>query len=144
MYRTIVLAYEGSAFSAGALRQGLALARLCAAQLHVLGIAVRSGGMAIAESVGADDVWGRGQQDLERNLQTAMQEIRGQHGAALSCIRHGDPAIEIASYAREVNADLVVLGHAGKGPLARWLQGSVGVRLLDELPCSLLVATDKS
>jgi nucleotide-binding universal stress UspA family protein len=142
MYQNIVLAYDGSRFSAGALRQGLELAKLCGAQLHVLGIAVRTGGMAIAESVGPDDVWGRGQKDLEKSVETAVQEIRDQHVSVLACIRQGDPAVEISRYAQEVAADLVVLGHAGKGLLMRWFQGSVGARLLNELPCSLLVATD--
>jgi nucleotide-binding universal stress UspA family protein len=43
-------------------------------------------------------------------------------------------------YVEEVGADLVVLGHTNKGLLARWLQGSIGARLLNQLPCSLLVA----
>jgi nucleotide-binding universal stress UspA family protein len=144
MYRKIVLAYDGSDFSADALRQGVGLAKLCEAQLHLLGIVVTTGGMAIAESVGPDDVWGRGRKSLEKSMESALQEIRGQHASALVCIRHGDPALEIARYAREVDADLVVLGHAGKGLLTRWLQGSVGANLLKELPCSLLVATGRA
>jgi nucleotide-binding universal stress UspA family protein len=56
-----------------------------------------------------------------------------------SVVRSGDPAVEIAAYAHEIGASLVVLGHTGKGALARWFQGSVGAKLLDHLPCSLLI-----
>jgi nucleotide-binding universal stress UspA family protein len=52
----------------------------------------------------------------------------------------GEPAAEIAGYAREVNADLVVVGHRKKGLLERWWSGQTGAYLSDHLTCSLLIA----
>ena len=140
MYRKILLAYDGSTFSAAALRQGSGLANLCKAELHLLSIVTTTGGMAIAEAVGPDDVWGVVQQDLERCKETIVEELHAQGISVTTCVRHGDPAAEIVAYAHEIEADLVVIGHTGKGLLSRWIQGSVGVTLLDYLPCSLLVA----
>ena len=42
--------------------------------------------------------------------------------------------------AREMNADLIVVGHRDQGTLARWLNGSVGASILHHPPCSVLVA----
>lgn len=142
MYRKILLAYDGSTFSAAALRQGAELATLCKAELHLLSVAVTTGGMAIAEAAGPEDVWGLEHQKLERVVEAAVQDLRSQGLTVIACVRYGDPAIEIAAYAHEIEADLVVLGHTtAKGMLTRWLQGSVGAKLLDHLPCSLLVAS---
>lgn len=144
MYRKIVLAYDGSEAGAAALRQGTALAAQLGAELHVLGVAATGGGLAIAESVGADDVWGREQRELARLLQAAADDARVQGLQVTTCLRQGHPPGEIAAYVREIGADLLVLGHSEKGIFARWLQGSVGAALLSELPCSLLVAMDVS
>lgn len=45
-----------------------------------------------------------------------------------------------ASTAREMNADLIVVGHRDQGTLARWLNGSVGASILHHPPCSVLIA----
>ena len=52
----------------------------------------------------------------------------------------GDPGKEIAAVAREIGANLVVVGHRPTGPLARWWFGSVGTYLIEHLQCSVLVA----
>ena len=143
MYRTILLAYDGSTFSAAVLRQGAELANLCKAELHLLSIVVTTGAMGMAESVGSSDVWGLEQEQLQRVAEAAVQDLHRQGLTVITCVRYGDPAVEIAAYAHEVGADLVVLGHTSKGMLTRWFQGSVGAKLLDHLPCSLLVATGK-
>lgn len=139
MFRNIVVAHDGSAPAAAAVRQAGELAALCGARIHILGIATTGGGMAIAESVGADDVWGREWKSLESAVAAAAQAISGLASAPTTQLRRGDPAREIAAYVRETGADLLVLGRSDKGVIARWLQGSVGVRLLKQLPCSLLV-----
>jgi nucleotide-binding universal stress UspA family protein len=143
MYKKILLAYDGSAFSAAALRQGAELAGLCKAELHVLSIVATTGGMAIAEAVGSGDVCGVEQQGMQQVIDAAAHELGRQGLAIVTCVRSGDPSTEIAAYAREMDVDLVVLGHTAKGMLTRWLQGSVGATLLERLPCSLLVATGK-
>jgi nucleotide-binding universal stress UspA family protein len=141
MYRKILLAYDGSTFSAAVLRQGAELANLCKAELHLLSIVVTTGAMGMVESVGSIDVWAMEQEKLQRVVEAAVQDLHQQGLTVVSCVRYGDPAIEIAAYAHEIDADLVVLGHTSKGMLTRWFKGSVGAKLLDHLPCSLLIAT---
>ena len=52
--------------------------------------------------------------------------------------RAGDPVREIVSYAAETNADLVVLGTHGRGPVAHMLMGSVAERVVRTAPCPVL------
>lgn len=51
----------------------------------------------------------------------------------------GDPGPEIRAVAKEINADLVVIGHRQHGTLARWWSGSVATYLIDHLDCSMLI-----
>lgn len=141
MYKTILLAYDGTTYSEHVLQRGAELARTCQARLYLLSIVVTTGNMAIAEAVGSTDVWGMEQSALEKNVNKAIQTLKEQGMDVSASIRSGDPDIEIVRYARELNADLVILGHTTKGMLTRWLQGSLCAKLLDQLPCNLLVVT---
>jgi len=140
MYKTIVMAYDGSSFSGAALAHASALADLTKAELHILSIASTSGSMAVAESLGGGDIWGQEEQELRERVEVTLKELSDQGLRVVGRVRCGDPADQIIAYAHEVKANLVVLGHVHKGALGRWLHGSVGVKLLDHLPCSLLVA----
>jgi nucleotide-binding universal stress UspA family protein len=142
MYRTIVLAYDGHPSGAAALEQAAELARICDAPLHLLGVAATSGGMSLAESVAGQDAWAAQEAACRKQVGEAAGRLRDEGLEVTEALRSGEPAQQIAEYARECGADLVVLGHTGKGVVARWMQGSVGARLLDRLPCSLLVAME--
>jgi len=142
VFTRILLAFDGSAPCATALRHSADLARLAGAELHLLGIVVTSGYMATAEGVGGVDVWGMERAKLQPALDAAIAEIAAQGITAIATVREGEPAAEINAYACTIKADLIVLGHTRKGMFARWLEGSVGTRLLAKLPCSLLIATD--
>lgn len=58
-------------------------------------------------------------------------------------VRVGDPTVEIADLAREVHADLIVIGaHKRKG-LARALHRSTYARIVRQAPCSVLTALSR-
>ena len=139
MYKTILLAYDGTTYSQRVLQHGADLARLCQAQLHLLSIVDTTGNMAIAEAIGPGDVWGLEQENLQQLVQSALAELKAQGLHVSASLRSGAPDIEIVNHARQIHADLVMLGHTSKGMLTRWLQGSVCGKLLDHLPCNLLV-----
>ena len=142
MYRKILLAHDGTHFVAPALRQAEELARHCGAELHLLGVVVINTATAIAEGFGGgSDAWGYEQSALEQSLNDAAQALRDKGLTVGISIRLGNPGAEIANAAHELKADLVVIGHSGKGVLGRLFQGSVGAELLSNLPCSLLIAT---
>jgi nucleotide-binding universal stress UspA family protein len=144
MYQRILLAYDGSSFGEAALREGAELARLCGAELHLLGVTDSNGGLGLAATVGVMDVLGSEGEALQRSLESVGHELHAQGLRVLACVRQGDPVRELDAYVRQQKIDLLVLGHSGKGLLARWLQGSVGAEMLKHLPCSLLVVKTRN
>ena len=66
--------------------------------------------------------------------------IGAQGECAATCdVRAGDPATEIVAWAREHAADLIVVGHRGRNPLAKILLGSVARSVIESAPCPVLV-----
>ena len=52
----------------------------------------------------------------------------------------GNPAQIIGTVAKEIAADLVVVGHQRKSFLSRWWSGSTKTCLSDHVGCSILIA----
>ncbi len=52
----------------------------------------------------------------------------------------GQPAEMIAARARAMEADLIIVGNRGRGPLATSVLGSVSAGVIDRAPCPVLVA----
>ena len=139
MFQKILVAYDGSACGSVALEKGADLAKLCDAELHLLGIVATTGFMALAEGAGSMDIWGMERERLEQALDTAAHGLAARGVKIVSTIREGDPEVEIINFIHEIKADLVVIGHTRKGLFSRWLVGSVGADLLANLPCSVLI-----
>jgi nucleotide-binding universal stress UspA family protein len=55
----------------------------------------------------------------------------------------GDPAELIGGVAREIGADLIVVGHRPQGLFSRWWSGSMTQNLLGHIECSLLVSRNE-
>ncbi|WP_353227846.1 universal stress protein [Novosphingobium sp.] len=142
MYQSIVVAYDGTGPSDAALRRGAELARVCGAQLHLLGIVISQGGLLLDPAVVPIELLQTERHYLLEALANSVRDLEQLGQTALTAVRDGDAAREIIGYVHENHCDLVVIGHGGGGILARWFEGSVGTRLLDQLPCSLLVAID--
>ena len=49
----------------------------------------------------------------------------------------GEPAEEIGAFAREIGADLIVVGHRQQTAFQRWWSGPSGAYLIDYTDCSL-------
>jgi nucleotide-binding universal stress UspA family protein len=80
--------------------------------------------------------------DMYRSCQRAVDsEISPMvtHPGAEIVVRRGRAAAVITSEVRQWNADLVVLGSHGRGWVDRLLIGSTSERLLNVLPCSIMV-----
>jgi nucleotide-binding universal stress UspA family protein len=52
----------------------------------------------------------------------------------------GQPSEEIGNFAKQVGADLIVVGHRRQSAFDRWWSGPKGAYLMDYTECSLLVA----
>lgn len=78
-------------------------------------------------------------------LETAEREIRSARSDLViePVLLRGRPASWIVEEAREMPADLVVVGHRGQGRWESMLLGSVSSEVVDHAPCPVLVARDE-
>ncbi|GHF52417.1 universal stress protein [Seohaeicola zhoushanensis] len=138
MYRTVLLAYDGSLEGRLALREGARLAQVCGSRVVLV---------AVMEPTPEFVVGDGGSVYIPPDRTTEVQAILDEGLARLvrmglvpeARLETGHPADRISHLAKEVGADLVVVGHHKQGPMARWLLGSVTATLSDKLTCSLLV-----
>lgn len=140
MYRTILLAYDGSQQGREALDQGAKLATLCQARVYLFSVVAHELGVTLAEAAAPSDLPEREYQEVHRVLTEGAEELRRAGLFVEVRLSTGNPAEEIGRMAHEVGADLIVVGHREQGALSRWWRGSVGASLLAYAPCSLLVA----
>lgn len=139
MYRTVLLAYDGSKEGRLALREGTRLAQICGAQVVLLAVVDATAAMTMGDVAAAGAVV-RQTEDYQAILDEGAQRLIGFGLTPVSRLETGDPVERIAAVAEEVGADLVVVGHHRQGLLSRWLRGSVTAALNDRLSCSLLAA----
>ena len=142
-YRTILLAYDGSNDGRSVLVQGADLARSCQAKAHLLAVVSPKAGHAFATSLSNTD-------PMEQTLffrNTVEDGVRFFRKRGIDVEGHtarGEPVEEIARLAKEVHADLVVVGHRPHGALARWWSTPTCVSLLDAVHCGVLVCRQES
>ena len=135
MFDTIVWATDGSQTADRALEVAKTLAHEHGASLVVVHVAqhyATKTGLAVYAD---EDV-------VKAKLEETVQQLSNDgFRPTLKIVDHvgPQPAHEIADIAREVGADLVVIGTRGHGPIAGLVLGSVVLRLLHISPC-LVVA----
>ena len=140
MYRKILLAYDGTQPGREALSQGTDLAALCRARVCLLAVVAPELGITLAEAAAPSDLPGREREEVQRVLTEGAEELRKAGLSVETRLAAGNPAEEIGRAAREVGADLIVIGHREQTAFARLWSGSVGLSLLAHVPCSVLVA----
>lgn len=140
MYRTILLSYDGSREAREALRQGADLARAISAAVHLLAIITPEQSEPLAEGGASSGLTELEREEVRRVLDEGAAHLRSAGLGVQAHLAYGNAAEEIGRVARQVGADLVVVGHREQGRLSRWWRGSVGASLLSHAPCSILVA----
>ncbi len=139
MYKTIVLAYDGSIEGRAALREGVLLGLRCRARIHLLAVVAETTGIKMAEGIHAGPM-AHQQTTYAAILQEAVDKLKALGVTVGAQLVDGEPAQAIAAYATQVGADLVVVGHRKQSLLQRWWSGPTGAYLTDYLNCSLLIA----
>ncbi|HEY9855298.1 MAG TPA: universal stress protein [Stenomitos sp.] len=135
--RRILLATEGSACSNEAIQQFTELFEDHPAELFVLSvIAMPTYSFALPHEIEACNR--EADQALEALDQAIADLARAGH-AAHAMVRVGDPAQTIVQVARELGAQLIVVGTHGRQGLERIVDGSVAEAVLRHAPCAVLV-----
>jgi nucleotide-binding universal stress UspA family protein len=81
--------------------------------------------------------------DLRESCAKELAQLQGEAGQGVEVdtrLLEGDPARELTILAREMGADLLVLGNTGVSGLAETVFGSVAQKVVRRAPCSVLVA----
>jgi nucleotide-binding universal stress UspA family protein len=139
MYKKVLLAYDGSLEGAVALREGAILAKRCGAEVFLLSVVPHLAGLQVAEGVHGGVV----AHELDRYrevLARGVDRLTKLGFKPVSKLAVGDPARVIGEFAKEVKADLVVVGHRKRNLLERWWSGDAGGYISDHIGCSLLIA----
>ena len=139
MYKTILLAYDGSQEGQLVLREGATLAQICCAKVVLLAVVDLNTGIAMAGTVGPGAAQ-RQTEDYQSVLDEGLEQLTQMGLVPVGRLETGEPVDCIADVAAETGADLVVVGHHRQNLLGRWLLGSVTEALIDKLECSLLAA----
>jgi nucleotide-binding universal stress UspA family protein len=71
-------------------------------------------------------------------LEEVLSEADRQRFHAQLEIEQGSPFVQIVTYAKRFDIDLIVLGTHGRGPIAHMLMGSVAERVVRKAPCPVL------
>jgi nucleotide-binding universal stress UspA family protein len=139
MFKHILLAYDGTAEGAVALREGALLAKTCRAKVFLLSVIPSSSGVQMAEGV-FGGVVGKQIESYKELLERAVARLKLLGFQPAARLVMGEPAPTIGAVAREIRADLVVVGHRQQTLLSRWWSGSTHAYLSDYIGCSLLIA----
>jgi nucleotide-binding universal stress UspA family protein len=142
-YRTIVVGVDFSATSHDAIRIATAIARdMPACQVHLLHVAEEP--VCDAWTVAAPPVDATGVRwpwlEHARQRLEAVAGTLAINPARLTCaVVVGSPHRDIARYALEHRADLIVVGSHGYGPVKHLLLGSVAEDVVRQATCRVLV-----
>jgi nucleotide-binding universal stress UspA family protein len=105
--RHIVCPIDFSSPALGSLRIASAIARQRRAELRAVHV-VPSQGLAVPEPLGSLE-----RQALMSRLRASLEEVTSSFHLIGSAIRRGDPGTQILRFARELPADLIVIGAPG-------------------------------
>ena len=132
-----VVAVDGSPSSWRALRMASELARCVDATLVLLHVAEP----AVPSSFDPAPAWVRAEERARLNGEHVLRVARSLAGEVVAaCELHfGDPAAVICRRARELQADLVVVGSRDLGRINRLLLGSVSKTVAAQADCSVLI-----
>jgi nucleotide-binding universal stress UspA family protein len=125
-----------------ALEYGRALARVFGASLTVLHVAedLLTASFGIEGYVGGYPDFQRSVEEGARKQLDALlsDEDRAELGAIAVLRTSGSPALTIVNYAKDVGADLIIMGTHGRGAMAHLLMGSVAERVVRTASCPVL------
>lgn len=130
---TIVVGYDGS----DAARRALARVRVLGERASkVIVVAVATD----LRSEGLGSPLAGGPVDTRRLLDEALDLLGPPERIAVEVrMASGDPAVVLVEIARDVAADLLIVGRQGGDFVARTLLGSVAQRAVQQAPCDVLV-----
>src|SRR3954468_23217620 len=141
MYRKILLAYDGSGPGQKALLDARDIASWGQPEVHLVAVMPPPAAFIGGEG-GIYDPEREKEEELRYKgiLEDGLRSLTGSGTAARGQVLVGDAVDEIARHAKDIGADLIVVGHKHLDSwAARWWRGSLSKSLIENAPCSVLV-----
>lgn len=136
----IVCAVDFSENSEYALRYAIGLARIFNAELRLVHV-VELPFLPSYSLAGVPDLSlpvEAVEQGARERMQEALEACREAFPQAEGEVRTGAAFVEVIAYARQVEADLIVVGTHGRTGLSHMLMGSVAEKIIRKAPCPVL------
>ncbi|MCX5398938.1 universal stress protein [Streptomyces sp. NBC_00102] len=142
-YRTVMVGTDGSESSLAAVERAARLAADCAAELVIACAYLPMRGHELAaaqDQLKAEAYQVVGSAPAEATLRVAADRARAQGAGAIRTVAVEDePVAALARTAREVSADLLVVGNRGLRSLAGRILGSVPADIARKAPLDVLI-----
>jgi nucleotide-binding universal stress UspA family protein len=136
MFRSILVAVDGSTHSARAVGEAVDLAHSMGGRLTLISVGTRPVAWPSSYLTTVSDA------ELEEAAQTVVDEAAAQVADGIpvaTVVRVGRPADEIVTRAIEANHDVIVMGARGRGAATSLLLGSVSHAVLNQSPAAVLI-----
>jgi len=145
MYKTIVLAYDGSQAGQDAILECEELTQWSQAHLWVIAVqpdCTASLGLGYAPSPQSDV---QEHEAYEELLARGVQKLESDGYKASSKLLVGVAVHEISEFAKSVKANLIVVGHTQYDSwVARWWHNAISGALVEHAPCNVLCVVKKN
>jgi nucleotide-binding universal stress UspA family protein len=129
LFQKIVLATDGSEYSANVVKYAIELAKISEAKIYAIYV-VDTG---VFTSIPMDVAWTNMYELLKQEGNVATNQVESEAMAdnieVESITVEGHPAEEIIKLAEDKSADIIVMGTLGKSGLDRFLLGSVAEKV---------------
>ena len=134
-FEKILVATDGSSFSADAVKVAIAMCVKSGARLYPFNMVLTN---PEYEAL-APELVEKACEDVKAHLESIIAEAADQRVDSTMLMRSGDrPDHEIVAAADEINADLIVMGQQGRRGLARMMVGDATIRVIGSATCSVL------
>jgi nucleotide-binding universal stress UspA family protein len=141
VYKTIVLAYDGSESGQRALLDCQEIGQWSQARLHLVAVMpLPIPAMAVEAWTYSPETDAAERASYQSVLDGGLERLRQSGLEVQGELVVGDSVDEIVRVARKVQAQLIVVGHKHReGWAERWWRGRVSVSLIEHAPCSVLM-----
>lgn len=137
----VLLAIDGSESAWHALEEALRTLPLPTSDVHVVAVApiVTAVEDPLAYGVAYHATYRDHREEAQRHLDEAVRALEAGGVRAHPVLRVGEPADEILAVAKQITPDLLVVGSHGRGPMGRFMLGSVSEAVVHRWNGAVLV-----
>jgi len=144
MVKTVLLAYNGTREGHAGLFEFMHVIAPGETQIHLLAVVRLPTGAFLAEGFVPESVMEEERARYQQIVDEGVGLLRERGYRVTPHLTHGEPIEEIVELAKQLPADLIVVGHKREVSMAqRWWKGSVGASLIEVAPCSVLIAIEE-